>query len=125
MSPKVLTNILVLSTMAKDEDSNKKGGALDIWDAVEPTLTMKIRDMDLEDLLNLMWSSIEIEKGSGAFSRELENEISKRILKVKDEEFQTLLACFTSDKFENSQLGFSDKFLEIVIKVIHEKKDRF
>lgn len=63
MSPKVLTNILVLSTMARDNDAatSKESGILDFWEAVEPTLTMKIRDMDLEDLLNLMWSAIEVE----------------------------------------------------------------
>ena len=37
MSPKVITDILVLSTMAKEVDSlSKQTGELDFWEAVEP-----------------------------------------------------------------------------------------
>ena len=67
-----------------------------------------------------MWSALEIKKGSNTFYDELEKVIKRKIFKVKDEEFQTLLSCFTEDRQD-----FSERFLEIIIKVIHEKKDRF
>jgi hypothetical protein len=75
----------VLSTVAKQEilDENK----MDFWDSMEPELILKLRDTDLEDLINLMWSAIEINKGSRMFYEELEKEITKRILRIKDEEF--------------------------------------
>lgn len=86
LSPKIMTNILVLSTVAKKTevlDENK----MDFWDSMEPELILKLRDTELEDLINLMWSAIEIEKGSKMFYEELEKEVTKRILRVKDEEF--------------------------------------
>ena len=88
-----MTNILVLSTVAKDEilDENK----LDFWDSMEPELILKLRDSELEDLINLMWSAIEINKGSGMFFEELEKEITKRMLRVKDDEFS--LTCGDDD----------------------------
>lgn len=80
MDPKVLTDILVLSTRAKDdEDTSKKN---DFWDAVESTMIMKMNTMQLDDLINLMWSSNEIQKGSDLFRRELEKELTKRLLKI-------------------------------------------
>ena len=126
MSPKVLTDVLVLSTMAKEVDYlSKQTGDLDFWESVEPSLIFKLKEMDLDNLLNLMWSALEIEKGSAIFFEQIESEITKRILKIKDEEFQTLLACFINEKGEKQQYGFSEKFMDIVIKVIHDKKDRF
>jgi hypothetical protein len=64
-------------------DENK----MDFWDSMEPEMILKLRDTDLEDLINLMWSAIEINKGSRMFYEELEKEITKRILRIKDEEF--------------------------------------
>jgi hypothetical protein len=43
--------------------------------------------MNLEDLINLMWASIKISKGSQIFFNQLEKMLSKQILKVKDEQF--------------------------------------
>lgn len=65
LSPKYMTNILVLSTVAKDEilDQNK----MDFWDSMETELILKLRDSELEDLINLMWSAMEIDKGSRMF----------------------------------------------------------
>ena len=60
---------------------------MDFWDSMEPELILKLRDADLEDLINLMWSAIEIDKGSPMFYEEIEKEITKRILRVKDDEF--------------------------------------
>ena len=99
MSPKVITDILVLSTMAKEVDTlSSQTGDLDFWEAVEPSLIFKLKEMDLDSLLNLMWSALEIERGSAIFNEQIESEITKRILKIQDDEFQTLLACFINDK---------------------------
>ena len=84
-------------------------------------MILKMANMDLEDLINLMWSAMEIERGSRSFQDELEKELTKRILKIKDEEFQTLLTCFMKD----GEHGFSEKFMSLVLRVIEEKKDRF
>ena len=41
--------------------------------------------MALDDLINLMWTALKIEKGSAVFYDRLEYEISKRIKGIKDE----------------------------------------
>jgi hypothetical protein len=41
--------------------------------------------MSLDDLLNLMWSALEIDKGSTMFYTTLETELGKRIRGIKDE----------------------------------------
>ena len=60
-------------------------------------MILKMAGMDLEDLINLMWSAMEVDRGSNTFYTELESELTKRMLKIKDEEFQTLLTCFTKE----------------------------
>jgi len=52
--------------------------------------------------------------------------MTRRIHKVKDEDFQTLLTCFSNElgKGQKNNL-FSGKFLDMVLKVIKDKKDRF
>ena len=63
-----MTNILVLSTVAKDfEASAKAEHGVDFWDSMEPFVILKMKEMDLEDLINLMWSALEVEKGSATF----------------------------------------------------------
>ena len=41
--------------------------------------------MSLDDLINLMWSALEINKGGEMFYKTLEDQISKRIRGIKDE----------------------------------------
>ena len=41
--------------------------------------------MTLDDLINIMWASLEINKGSQMFYETLEIELSKRIRGIKDE----------------------------------------
>ena len=69
----------------------------DFWNMLEPELILKMREMELSDLINLMWSSLEIKRGSKTFYDELEKVMTRRIHKVKDEDFQTLLTCFSND----------------------------
>ena len=77
--------------------------------------------MAIEDLINLLWSSLQIKKGSHYFYERLEEEIGRRIKGVKDEQFETLIACFAGDK----QQDFSDKFMKLIVSVLNEKRDKF
>ena len=67
LSAKVLTNILVLATVAKDPEGAAKDAELDLWDSVENSVIVKMREMELGDLVNLMWSALEVNKGSRTF----------------------------------------------------------
>lgn len=69
-----------------------------------------MKTMALSDLVNLMWSVQEINKGSDFFYKTLEKEISNRIRAVKDSEFKILLECLADDKSK-----FSERFLRLVI----------
>lgn len=89
---------------------------------MESSVVMKMEKMNLDELLGLLWSALEIGKGSDTFFNQLENELNKRLLKVKDEEFQVLLSCF--EKHEESPI-FNARFIRLILKVISEKKDRF
>ena len=50
--------------------------------------------------------------------------MAKRLFKVQDDEFETLLSCFAED-MGKGKIGFSERFLDIVFQVIMDKKDRF
>jgi len=115
MKPKYLTDIIVLTTKQKGGESS------DFFEKLEPTLTAKMREMAIEDLINLLWSSLQIKKGSHYFYERLEEEIGRRIKGVKDEQFETLIACFAGDK----QQDFSDKFMKLIVSVLNEKRDKF
>ena len=72
-----------MSTKAKDyESSIKERDGADFWDQMESQVVMKMEKMNLEDLLGLLWSALEVEKGSATFFNELENQLNKRLLKV-------------------------------------------
>ena len=81
--------------------------------------------MNLDDLINLMWSALEINRGGKMFYETLEGEIGKRIRGIKDEQFETLIACFSGEKGGQSMSQFSKKFLDLVIRVMKDKRDRF
>lgn len=118
MSPKVLTNILVLATVAKDPEGAAKEAELDLWDSVENSVIVKMREMELGDLVNLMWSALEVKKGSRTFFSELEKELKKRILKVQDEEYSVLIGCLTKENNPISNNNFTERFVDIVLGVI-------
>ena len=44
-----------------------------------------MRSMALDDLLNLMWSSLKIERGNDLYYKTLEEELTKRIRGIKDD----------------------------------------
>ena len=83
ISPKVMSDLLVLSTMEStfDESENPK----DLFSKVEHNLIKKMKFMNLDDLINMLWTSLKINKGSSFFYERIEDEISKRIRGIKDE----------------------------------------
>jgi hypothetical protein len=72
-----ITNLLVLSTVGKDRDVLEVKA--DLFDSIESELILKMKPMVLPDLINLMWSAKEINKGSDFFFKRLEEEITARI----------------------------------------------
>ena len=47
--------------------------------------------MALDDLINLLWTALKIDRGSSMFYERLEKELGKRIRGIKDEQYETLL----------------------------------
>ena len=73
-------DLLVLSTM-EGSDVGKN----DLFSMCENDLIKKAKVMALEDLINLLWVALKIDRGSSVFFDRLEKEISKRIRGIKDE----------------------------------------
>ena len=96
---------------------------------MEPEVILKMKAMILPDLLNLLWSAQEIKRGSKFFYEKLEEEILTRIRQVKDDDLQLLIECFSESDADAESVSlkdrFSDKFMELFLRVIREKKDRF
>lgn len=59
------------------------------------------------------------------FYKTLEAELAKRVRGIKDEQFETLINCFLGDKADLSINIFSQRFLQLVLNVIKDKRDRF
>ena len=56
LDPKTLTNIIVLSTIGKDDiDQEKKRP--DLFEVLESEIILKMKSMNLHDLVNLLWSA--------------------------------------------------------------------
>lgn len=91
ISPKVMSDLLVLSTR---EASASEHQAEDLFSQVEGELVNKMKLMALDDLINLFWTALKIDRGSGMFFERLERELTKRIRGIKDEQYETLLQCF-------------------------------
>lgn len=116
MKAKYLTEILVLATKDQKEASS------DFFEKIEPHLTAKLKEMSIEDLTNLLWSALQIKKGTHFFYEKLEEELSRRIRGVRDEQFETLIGCFAGDNYNNE---FSDKFMKLVVSVLRDKREKF
>ena len=59
----MLTDILVIATTEERE----AGSAVtdnDLFTQIESDVILKMREMNLDDLINLLWSALEIGKGS-------------------------------------------------------------
>ena len=83
MNPKVMSDLLVLSTM--EATSSEADNVKDLFSLVETPLMSKMKVMALDDLINLMWTALKIERGSPLFYERLERELSKRIRSIKDD----------------------------------------
>ena len=83
ISPKVMSDLLVLSTMESTFDESES--PTDLFSKVENDLMRKMKFLNLDDLINMLWTALKINKGSSVFYERLENEISKRIRGIKDE----------------------------------------
>ena len=118
----MLADLLVFSTL---EASPSETVRIDLFSKVEDNLIAKTKVMSLDDLINLLWTAIKIDRGSPVFYERLEKELTKRILGVKDDQFELLLQCFVGEKSEKSLSQFSSKFMDLVIQVILDKRDRF
>lgn len=66
LSPKVLSDIFLLSTMEGATRQDEQRSA-DLFSSLEADLILKMKAMSLDDLINLMWASLEIERGSTMF----------------------------------------------------------
>jgi hypothetical protein len=53
-----------------------------------------MKTMTLDDLLNVLWAALEVNRGTPLFFSSIESELSKRIRTIKDEQFETLMGCF-------------------------------
>lgn len=101
---------MVLSTQAKEVESNfksKKG--TDFWDQIEAHIGLRMKDMTLEELLNLLWSTLEIGRGGQSFLEQLESNLMQKLLKVKDDELNILLACL--EKTDDDSFKFNQRFI--------------
>ena len=91
ISPKIMADLLVLSTL---EASAEEQQSDDLFSKVEGELMNKMKLMSLDELINLLWMALKIDRGSGMFFKRLERELTKRIRNIKDEQYETLLQCF-------------------------------
>ena len=57
IDPKILTNILVLSTVGREESPDDKGGRIDLFQTIESDVILMMKAMSLTDLVNLLWSA--------------------------------------------------------------------
>ena len=48
-------------------------------------MILKMKVMSLDDLINLLWAAVEINRGGEMFYKTLEGELGKRIRGIKDE----------------------------------------
>mmetsp|Transcript_15020 Transcript_15020/g.25531 ORF Transcript_15020/g.25531 Transcript_15020/m.25531 type:complete len:412 (-) Transcript_15020:1057-2292(-) len=123
MSPETLTKILVLTTVSKPESAENDPN--DFWKTSESLLVRKMKEMEMDDLINLLWSALELNRGSPLFFEEIEKMIMRKVLKVTDEDLEQLISCLIRDDNPLSNQGFSKKFLAIILKAINERRDRF
>lgn len=116
ISPKVMSDLLVLSTM--EAVASEAENPRDLFSQVEGELMKKMKLMALDDLINIMWTALKIDRGTKPFFERLERELVKRIKGIKDEQYETLMQCFVGEKSDKSIAQFSSKFMDLVIKVI-------
>jgi len=78
-----MSDLLVLSTM--EAVASEADNPRDLFSAVESELMKTMKLMGLDDLINIMWTALKIDRGSKPFFERLEKELAKRIRGIKDE----------------------------------------
>ena len=69
----------------EEKEAGKAVTDNDLFTQIESDVILKMKEMSLDDLINLLWSTLEIGKGSQIFYQSLESELAKRIRGIKDE----------------------------------------
>ena len=64
ISPKIMADFLVLSTLEASANEDQRS---DLFSAVENEMMSKMKQMALDDLINLLWTALKIDRGSGIF----------------------------------------------------------
>jgi hypothetical protein len=57
----------------------------DLFSHIEGDLIVRMKEMSLDDLLNLLWAALEINRGTPLFFETIEKELAKRIRTIKDD----------------------------------------
>ena len=95
LSPKILSDLILLSTKSSESTT------FDLFSALENDIILKLRNMSLDELIQIFWASLTVERGGKLFYEQLEAELTKRIRGIRDEQFETLIACFSGDKADS------------------------
>ena len=69
----------------EEKEAGKAVTDNDLFTQIESDVILKMKEMSLDDLINLLWSTLEIGKGSEIFYQSLESELAKRIRGIKDD----------------------------------------
>ena len=69
----------------EEKEAGKAVTDNDLFTQIESDVIIKMKEMSLDDLINLLWSTLEIGKGSEIFYQSLESELAKRIRGIKDD----------------------------------------
>lgn len=86
LDTKLLTDILVMATKEKSEGAFiGEDMKEDLFTQIEPTLIVKMSKMTLDELLNVLWAVVEVNRGTPLLYETIEEELTKRIRLIKDE----------------------------------------
>jgi hypothetical protein len=87
-----------------------------------------MNEMTLDELLNVLWAVLEVNRGTPLLYETIEEELTKRIRLIKDEQFEVLMACFGVSQDESKETAhglFTSRFLDLVIRVVKDKREKF
>ena len=62
ISPKIMADILVIATKEEQDAIESRDGykGADLFSQIEANIILKMKAMSLDDLINLMWSALEV-----------------------------------------------------------------
>ena len=83
---KILASLMVLSTKEKrrkyqEKDFQKTDAQIDskddLFTLTEEVVIVKIKEMKLDDLINMLWAALEVNRGSNLFFETIEGHLTK------------------------------------------------